>query len=41
LKSSTVTVEKWTYNLGYGKFLRILTFEGDTLVKIEKGDKSF
>jgi len=40
-KSSTVTVERWTYNPGYGKFLRILTFEGDILVKIEKGDKSF
>jgi hypothetical protein len=37
--SSTVIVEKWTYDLGYGKFLRILTFEGDKLVKIEKGDK--
>lgn len=39
IKSSTVIVEKWTYNLGYGKFLRILTFEGDRLVRIEKGDK--
>jgi hypothetical protein len=37
--STTVFVEKWTYDLGYGQFMRILTFEGDTLVEIELGDK--
>lgn len=31
--------EIWTYNLGLGKFLRILTFQNNTLYKIEKGDK--
>jgi hypothetical protein len=39
LDSTTVIVEKWTYHLGTGKFLRILTFEGDKLVTIEQGDK--
>lgn len=37
--SYTVVVEEWTYNLGSTKFLRILTFEGSKLVKIELGDK--
>lgn len=38
-ESYTVLVEKWTYNLGSTQFLRILTFEGDTLVDVELGDK--
>jgi hypothetical protein len=38
-RSYTVLIEKWTYNLGSNRFLRILTFEGDKLVNIEKGDK--
>ena len=38
-ESYTVLVEKWTYNLGSTQFLRILTFEGDTLAKIELGGK--
>jgi hypothetical protein len=38
-RSSTVIVERWTYNLGSTRFLRILTFEGDRLVRIELGDK--
>jgi hypothetical protein len=37
--SSTVSIEKWTYDMGYGHFLRILTFEGNTLINIELGDK--
>lgn len=39
IKSKTVPVERWTYILGQRKFMRILTFEADTLVKIELGDK--
>lgn len=39
IKSETVLVERWTYNMGYRKFMRILTFEADKLVKIELGDK--
>lgn len=39
IKSRTVPVERWTYVFGQRKFLRILTFEADTLVKIELGDK--
>jgi hypothetical protein len=38
-RSQTVLIEKWTYNLGSTRFLRTLTFEGDKLVNIEKGDK--
>ena len=37
--SKTVLIEKWTYNLGSNRFLRILTFEGGELKKIETGDK--
>jgi hypothetical protein len=37
--SSTEIIERWTYNMGYGQFLRILTFAGDRLIKIELGDK--
>ena len=39
IKSDTVAVERWTYIPGQRKFMRILTFEADTLVKIELGDK--
>ena len=39
IKSDTVLVERWTYIQGQRKFMRILTFEADTLVKIELGDK--
>ncbi len=35
----TVPVEEWTYELGFSKFPRILTFYGSTLVSIERGDK--
>jgi hypothetical protein len=39
IKFDTVQVERWTYVLGQRQFMRILTFEADTLVKIELGDK--
>jgi hypothetical protein len=39
IKSETVLIEKWTYLQGKKKFMRILTFEGDELEKIELGDK--
>jgi hypothetical protein len=39
IKSNTVPLERWTYIPGKRKFMRILTFEADTLVKIELGDK--
>lgn len=32
-----VTIERWTYNLGVLKFIRYLTFENGTLVKIATG----
>jgi Protein of unknown function (DUF2845) len=32
-------VETWTYNAGTGKFLRILTFVGGRLSKVETGDR--
>jgi len=34
-----IPVYKWEYNLGHGTFLRILTFEGDTLVNITDGPR--
>ena len=34
-----IPVYKWDYNLGYGTFLKILTFEGDTLVNITDGPR--
>ena len=39
IRSDTVPVERWTYILGQNKFMRILTFEADKLIKIELGDK--
>lgn len=35
---STVTVEKWYYNFGSNQFIRAVTFEGDTVVRIEELD---
>lgn len=32
-------VETWTYNPGTGRFLRILTFVGGRLSKVETGDR--
>jgi hypothetical protein len=37
--SVKVVAEKWYYNLGKDKFVRILTFEGGALTKVEEGDK--
>ncbi len=36
---SLVPVEEWIYERGYGQFIRILTFEGDTLERIELGPR--
>jgi len=35
---STIPVEKWYYNFGPNQFIRAVTFEGDTVVKIEELD---
>jgi hypothetical protein len=37
--ASTRYIEKWTYDMGYGQFPRILTFRGNKLVRIEVGEK--
>ncbi len=37
--STTRIIEQWTYNQGPGSFWRILTFKGDTLVRIDTGDR--
>lgn len=36
---SLVPVEEWIYERGYGRFIRILTFEGSTLTRIELGPR--
>jgi hypothetical protein len=36
-----VPYERWIYNLGPHRFLRILTFEGGRLVRQETGDKGY
>lgn len=36
---SLVPVEEWIYERGYGRFIRILTFEGGTLKRIELGPR--
>jgi hypothetical protein len=36
-----VEVEEWTYNLGPYRFIRILRFENDRLIRIETGDYGF
>ena len=38
-ESVSVTVERWYYIIGRTSFIRILTFKGDKLEKIELGDK--
>lgn len=35
---SEVPIEVWTYNLGENRLMKILTFEGNILKKIEDGD---
>ncbi len=37
--SSTENVEKAYYNCGGGRFIKILTFRGGTLITIEDGDR--
>ena len=37
--SSTERIEKLYFNCGQGRFIRILTFRGGTLVTIENGDR--
>lgn len=32
-------IDQWTYNIGAGKFLRILIFQGGRLAVIENGDR--
>ncbi len=39
-KGKSTRVEKWYYDEGYGGFVYILTFQGGTLKKIEKGGRS-
>jgi hypothetical protein len=36
-----VTIERWTYNLGVLKFIRHLTFENGSLVKITIGEHGY
>ncbi len=36
---SKLRVEEWTYDVGEGSFLRILTFHGGTLVEIDIGER--
>ncbi|MFI5295553.1 MAG: DUF2845 domain-containing protein [Thermodesulfovibrionales bacterium] len=37
--SSTEKIEKVYFNCGRGRFVKVLTFRGGTLVKIEEGDR--
>ncbi len=32
-----VTIDRWTYNFGPGRFMQVLTFENAKLIKIESG----
>jgi hypothetical protein len=38
-KSSSGKLQKWYYDRGYGDFVYVLTFEKDTLKKIEKSGR--
>ena len=38
-KSSSGKVQKWYYDRGYGDFVYVLTFEKDTLKKIDKAGR--
>jgi hypothetical protein len=38
-KGKSTRVEKWYYDEGYGGYVYILTFQGGTLKKIEKGGR--
>jgi hypothetical protein len=37
--STEMFVELWAYNFGYGRFLKLLTFEAGRLVTIENGGR--
>lgn len=37
----TVSIEKWTYNFGPNDFIQVLTFVGNTLIKIESAGRGF
>jgi hypothetical protein len=39
VKGASTRVEKWYYDEGYGGYVYILTFQGNTLRKIEKGGR--
>ncbi len=39
VKGASGRVEKWYYDEGYGGYVYILTFQGSTLRKIEKGGR--
>ena len=41
LVDELVTIEEWEYNLGPTKFIRYLTFENASLVKIALGDYGY
>jgi hypothetical protein len=41
LVEELVTIEEWEYNLGPTKFIRYLTFENASLVKIALGDYGY
>ena len=36
----TTTISEWTYNLGSGSLLRVLTFKDGVLVDIETGERT-
>mgnify|MGYP002749824502 CR=1 FL=1 len=38
LKTNGFIIEKWTYNCGSARFMRILTLKGGIIQKIEKAD---
>ncbi|MES0362883.1 MAG: DUF2845 domain-containing protein, partial [Desulfobacteria bacterium] len=40
-RTGTASVEEWTYNFGPSQLMKILTFRGSKLKKIENGDYGF
>ncbi len=40
IEGEKVKVEKWTYNLGSGSLLRVLTFKDGVLREIETGERT-
>jgi hypothetical protein len=39
--TSTRSIETWTYNFGPSQFMKILTFEGSVLKRIDDGDYGY